>query len=43
MQSNWLPAPNGPFFGILRLYLSKPEVTNGHWKVPLLTSVNQQN
>jgi hypothetical protein len=42
LQSNWLPAPNGPFYGILRLYLPKPEVTNGQWKMPLLTPVNPQ-
>jgi hypothetical protein len=42
LQSNWLAAPNGPFYGVLRLYLPKPEVTNGEWKMPLLTPVNQQ-
>ncbi|MHC8314234.1 DUF1254 domain-containing protein [Pseudomonas sp. LB3P31] len=39
LESNWLPAPNGPFYGILRLYLPKPEVTNGQWQMPLLTPV----
>ncbi|WP_443217378.1 DUF1254 domain-containing protein [Pseudomonas sp. MF4836] len=39
LQSNWLPAPNGPFYGVLRIYLPKPEVTNGQWKMPLLTPV----
>ena len=39
LQSNWLPAPDGPFYGVLRLYLPKPEVTNGQWKMPLLTPV----
>lgn len=43
LQSNWLPAPNGPFYGVLRLYLPKPEVTSGQWNMPLLTPVNQQN
>ena len=43
LQSNWLPAPKGPFYGVLRLYLPKPEVTNGQWKMPLLNPVNQQN
>ncbi|MBD9442533.1 DUF1254 domain-containing protein [Pseudomonas sp. PDM04] len=41
LQSNWLPAPNGPFYGVLRLYLPKPEVTSGEWKMPLLTPVDQ--
>lgn len=43
LQSNWLPAPNGPFYGVLRLYLPKPEVTNGQWNMPLLTPVDQKN
>jgi hypothetical protein len=41
LQSNWLPAPNGPFYGVLRLYLPKPEVISGEWKMPLLTPVSQ--
>jgi len=40
LQNNWLPAPDGPFYGILRLYLPKTEVTNGQWKMPLLTPVD---
>jgi hypothetical protein len=43
LESNWLPAPNGPFYGVLRLYLPKPEVNSGQWKMPLLTPVNQQD
>ena len=43
LQSNWLPAPNGPFYGVLRLYLPKPEVTNGQWNMPLLTPVDQKD
>lgn len=42
LQSNWLPAPNGPFYGVLRLYLPKPEVTSGQWKMPLLTAVSSR-
>ncbi len=38
-QSNWLPAPNGPFYMILRLYIPSPEVQNGTWKQPLLEPV----
>ncbi len=40
-QSNWLPAPSGPFYGVLRIYLPKPEVTNGEWKMPHLMPVGQ--
>lgn len=37
-ESNWLPAPNGPFMVVLRLYWPKPEAINGTWKRPELTS-----
>jgi len=33
-QSNWLPAPNGPFMLVLRLYWPKPDALNGVWKAP---------
>lgn len=33
-ESNWLPAPTGPFFMVLRQYWPKPEALNGTWKVP---------
>ena len=36
-QSNWLPAPPGPFYAVLRIYLPKPEVVNGQWNLPPLT------
>ncbi|MGG5240706.1 DUF1254 domain-containing protein [Pseudomonas lurida] len=36
-QSNWLPAPPGPFYAVLRIYLPKPEVVNGQWSLPPLT------
>ncbi|APC21213.1 cell envelope protein [Pseudomonas protegens] len=39
LQSNWLPAPDGPFYGVLRIYLPKPDVSNGQWKMPPLTPV----
>ena len=35
-ESNWLPAPNGPFFAVLRIYLPKPEVLSGEWTSPPL-------
>ncbi|PTQ69898.1 DUF1254 domain-containing protein [Pseudomonas sp. GV071] len=37
MESNWLPVPPGPFYGVLRLYEPKPEVANGQWKPPAIT------
>ncbi|SEM45647.1 Uncharacterized conserved protein [Pseudomonas sp. ok272] len=39
-RSNWLPAPAGPFYAILRMYLPTPEVTSGQWKLPPLTPIN---
>lgn len=36
-ESNWLPAPKGEFFAVLRDYLPKPEVLNGSWTAPALT------
>ncbi len=35
-ESNWLPAPNGPFMVVLRLYWPKEEATSGTWKHPPL-------
>jgi hypothetical protein len=33
-ESNWLPAPQGPFRLVLRLYWPKPDALNGTWKAP---------
>jgi hypothetical protein len=33
-ESNWLPAPDGSFYSILRVYMPAPEVVNGTWKKP---------
>jgi hypothetical protein len=35
-ESNWLPAPAGPFFCALRLYWPKKEALEGKWKAPPL-------
>ncbi len=35
-ESNWLPAPAGPFFMVLRIYWPKPEAVDGTWKPPPL-------
>ena len=37
-ESNWLPAPNGPFMPVLRLYWPKEEALNGTWKQPPIQS-----
>lgn len=36
-ESNWLPAPNGPMFVVMRLYLPQDEVVSGIWKPPVIT------
>lgn len=36
LEANWLPAPNGPFFLVLRIYWPKEEALNGTWKQPAL-------
>jgi len=33
-ESNWLPAPKGPFFMAMRLYWPKTEATEGKWTAP---------
>jgi hypothetical protein len=35
-ESNWLPAPSGPFFVAMRLYWPKPEALDAKWKAPPL-------
>jgi hypothetical protein len=39
-EANWLPAPSGPFFMVMRLYWPKPEALDGRWKTPQLTRVS---
>ncbi|HEX6848507.1 MAG TPA: DUF1254 domain-containing protein [Chitinophagaceae bacterium] len=33
-ENNWLPAPNGPFNLLLRVYWPKEEIMNGSWAPP---------
>lgn len=35
-EANWLPAPNGPFKIVMRLYGPKPEAVDGTWELPQL-------
>jgi hypothetical protein len=35
-ESNWLPAPSGPFLMFLRLFWPKPEALDGKWTQPPL-------
>ena len=40
-ETNWLPAPDGPFHVLLRLYLPKPEVLANTWKAPEIRRVGK--
>lgn len=33
-EANWLPAPEGDFYMVMRIYVPKEEVLNGTWKEP---------
>ena len=35
-ESNWLPAPSGPFLMFVRLFWPNPEALDGKWKQPTL-------
>jgi hypothetical protein len=39
LESNWLPAPNGPMGVVMRLYMPKPEALNGAWVAPAIRTV----
>lgn len=39
-EANWLPAPKGPFFAVMRLYWPKTTAVNGEWKEPSLQRTN---
>ncbi|XZE34392.1 DUF1254 domain-containing protein [Pirellulaceae bacterium SH501] len=38
-DANWLPAPDGEFFAVLRLYWPKEDALTGAWKAPPLVRV----
>jgi len=40
-EANWLPAPDGQFFLILRTYLPAEDVVNQTWQPPRITRVAQ--
>ena len=37
LEANWLPAPDGPFYVVLRLYLPEQRVLDGEWAPPVLS------
>ena len=38
-EANWLPAPKGPFFAVLRVYWPDAAVLDGTWKAPAMEQV----
>jgi len=38
-EANWLPAPNGPFYAVLRIYNPEPSAYDGSWKLPSLVAI----
>ncbi len=38
-ESNWLPAPDGPIYVVMRLYWPKEEALTGEWKPPAVQRV----
>lgn len=35
-EANWLPAPEGDFYMVMRIYIPKEEALNGTWKEPVV-------
>jgi hypothetical protein len=40
-ESNWLPAPAGPFVCAMRLYWPKEEALSGKWTAPPMRKINE--
>ena len=38
-EANWLPAPDGPFMAVLRLYWPEEIALDGSWKNPPMMAV----
>ena len=41
LESNWLPAPDGPFYCVLRLYGPEDIALKGEWVNPPMVKVNK--
>jgi hypothetical protein len=40
LEANWLPAPDGPFYAVMRLYGPKEEALSGEWLNPPMLKNN---
>lgn len=43
MEANWLPAPDGPIYVVMRLYLPGEEVLSGNWAPPAVVPVDPRS
>ena len=39
-ENNWLPAPDGPCWSVLRIYGPGESILDGTWKVPPVKALN---
>jgi hypothetical protein len=39
-EANWLPAPNGPIYVVMRVYWPKESALNGTWQPPAVRRIN---
>lgn len=42
LSANWLPAPEGDFYMVMRIYVPKEEALNGTWKEPVVMRFNTE-
>jgi hypothetical protein len=40
LEANWLPAPDGPFYLVMRLYGPEPDALEGKWTPPKVEKTN---
>ncbi len=40
LEANWLPAPDGPFYLVMRLYGPEPDALEGQWTPPKVEKTN---
>lgn len=43
LEANWLPAPDGPIYVVMRLYLPGKEVLSGNWAPPAVVPIDPRS
>jgi hypothetical protein len=41
LEANWLPAPEGPFYAVMRLYGPEEPALSGDWSTPPLLKASK--